>query len=125
MGKFEELRVWQKAVDLAVKVYEICEKEPLNKNFGLKDQLQRSAVSISSNIAEGDEMDTQKQSVKFFYYSRGSSAELLTQSIISKRSRMMIPEDADYIVEECRAISRMINKLIAVRSVNTIAKQNI
>ncbi|MFT6335256.1 MAG: four helix bundle protein [Halioglobus sp.] len=63
-------------------------------------------------------MDTQKQAIKFFYYARASSAELLTQSIISKRSRMMIPENANHIVEECRAISRMINKLIAVRLSN-------
>jgi len=117
MGKFEDLRVWQKAVDLAVFVYKVCEKEPLCRNFGLRDQLQRSAVSIPSNVAEGDEVNTQKQAINFFYTARGSSAELLTQSIIAERAKLMKFEDSNHIISECRQISKMLNKLIAVRSI--------
>ncbi|GAG85822.1 unnamed protein product, partial [marine sediment metagenome] len=54
MSYFEDLKVWQRSVDLAVKVYKITKEEPFNRDFGLKDQVRRSAVSISSNIAEGD-----------------------------------------------------------------------
>ena len=54
MSHFEELKVWQRAVNLAVKVYEITKKDPFNKDYGLRDQMRRSSVSISSNISEGD-----------------------------------------------------------------------
>jgi len=85
MGKFEELKVWQRGVELAIEVYKMIKETKLSKDFGLKDQMQRSSVSISSNIAEGDELDTQKQSIKFFYIAKGSCAELYTQLIIAER----------------------------------------
>ncbi len=116
MGKFQELKVWQKSVDLAVYVYAICEKDPLCRNYGLKDQIQRSAISIASNIAEGDELGTQKQAIKHFNYSKGSSAELLTQSVIAKRTKMMTLENGDHIISECLQISKMINSLIKYRN---------
>ena len=52
-------------------------------DYGLKDQIRRAAISIPSNIAEGDELNTDKQSIRHFYYAKGSTAELLTQSLIS------------------------------------------
>jgi four helix bundle protein len=83
MGNFKELRVWQLAKELAVKVYKPTQKPAFSKDYGLKDQIQRSAVSISSNIAEGDNLDTDKQSIRHFFIARGSTAELRTQLIIS------------------------------------------
>ena len=81
MGKkgFKDLIVWQKAKDLAIKVYEASEEGDFNRDFGLRDQVRRSAVSIASNLAEGDERDTDKESVRFFYIAKGSLAELRTQ----------------------------------------------
>jgi four helix bundle protein len=76
-------------------------------------------VSIASNIAEGEELGTNKQSIRCFYIAKGSSAEVLTQAIISREIGYLIKEDFDHIVEECRSISRMLNKLIQVRS-NTL-----
>ena len=58
MGNFRKLRVWQLSKDLAVNIYKITQKQPFTKDYGLKDQIQRSAVSIPSNIAEGDESGT-------------------------------------------------------------------
>lgn len=55
MGKFKELRVWQDAVSLTEKIYRITNEPAFSKDFGLKDQIRRATVSISSNIAEGDE----------------------------------------------------------------------
>ena len=81
MGKkgFKDLVVWQKARDLAVIIYRISNKTPLSKDFSLRDQMRRSAVSIASNIAEGDERDTDKESVRFLFIAKGSLAELRTQ----------------------------------------------
>jgi four helix bundle protein len=78
MGNFKKLMVWQKAKDLAVNVYKLTDSVPFKKDYGLKDQIRRSSVSIPSNIAEGDNLDTDKQSVKHFYFARGSTAELKT-----------------------------------------------
>ena len=116
MGNFQELRVWHLAKDLAVKIYLLTKKDELSKDFGLRDQMQRSAVSIPSNIAEGDELDTDKQSVRYFYIAKGSTAELLTQLIISQEIGYLDLETLNILVNECRVISAMLTKLIQARS---------
>lgn len=77
-GGFRNLMVWQKARDLVVQIYKLTNRTPFTKDFGLRDQIRRAAVSIPSNIAEGDERDTNKDSVRFLYIAKGSLAELLT-----------------------------------------------
>ena len=67
MGRFRDLKVWQRAKDFAVYIYRETNRGAFAKDFGLRDQIRRAAVSIASNIAEGDELDTNKQAVKFFY----------------------------------------------------------
>ena len=80
MSNFENLKVWHKAIELAVTIYGITsEKTQFQKDYSLKDQVRRASVSISSNIAEGDERDTNKESIRFLYISKGSLAELRTQ----------------------------------------------
>ena len=76
---FRELRVWQRAKALAVAVYRVTSKGSLARDLALRDQLRRAAVSVPSNIAEGDERDTNKDSVRFLYIAKGSLAELRTQ----------------------------------------------
>ena len=74
MGKFRELKVWQRGKDLAVSIYRITNQTSFVKDYGLKDQIRRAAVSIPSNIAEGDEPGTDKQAKRYFYMAKGSSA---------------------------------------------------
>jgi four helix bundle protein len=83
MGNFKQLSVWLKAKNLAVHVYKLTDHGSINKDFGLRDQMRRAAVSIPSNIAEGDTLDTDKQSTRHFFISRGSAAELRTQLLIA------------------------------------------
>lgn len=116
MGKFMELKVWQRAKDLAVYVYKITKDGAIAKDFGFKDQIRRSAVSIPSNIAEGDELGSNKQAIRFFYIAKGSSAELLTQSIIAFEVDYIDKKCFKHIETECRAISGMLGRLIKVRS---------
>src|SRR5664279_1311491 len=115
MSHFEELKVWQKAVDLAVKVYEITKKDPFNKDYGLSDQMRRSSVSISSNISEGDQLDSDKSSIRHFRISKGSTAELFTQSIISNRIGYLEKQDFEYLNRECKEILSMLTGLIKHR----------
>lgn len=118
MAGFRELKVWQKGKELAVHVYKITNSNVFNKDFGLREQIRRSVISIASNIAEGDERDTNKEAVRFFYIAKGSLAELLTQIIISKEIGYIMDADFKYIVEECEIIGKMLGKLIKIRQGN-------
>ena len=116
MGNFQELRVWRKAKDLVVFIYKETQKGEFAKDYGLRDQIRRASVSIPSNIAEGDELNSDKQAVKYFYIAKGSAAELLTQAIIAFEIGYFDLEKYQYIEKECKAISGMLTLLIAARS---------
>lgn len=113
---FRDLRVWQKAVDLSINIYRLTDKGKLKNDYGLKDQLRRSSVSIASNIAEGDERETDKESVRFFYVAKGSCAELLTQVEIALKIEAISREEFKEIENLCNEISGMLTKLISARS---------
>jgi four helix bundle protein len=116
MGNFRKLRVWQIAKDLAVKIYQLTQNPLFKKDFGFKDQIQRAAVSISSNIAEGDELGTEKLSIRHFFIAKGSSAELMTQLIIAHEIGYIDQNTVNLLTDECDKISSMLTKLIRARS---------
>lgn len=116
MGNFQNLRVWQMSKDLAVRIYKLSKEELISKDYGFKDQIQRSAVSIPSNIAEGDDLETDKQSVRHFYIAKGSAAELLTQIIICEEIGYIAKSDAEELIKQCKIISIMLTKIIRARS---------
>ena len=89
MNKFKDLKVWQKSVDVAVKVYEATNDFPDSGKFGLTSQIPRSAISISSNIAEGAGRNSSKEFKQFLSYAYGSTCELETQLIISKELTLL------------------------------------
>ncbi|MFN7675975.1 four helix bundle protein [Flavobacterium sp.] len=75
-SSFEEMEVYQKALQFGVKLYKLTlTNEKIAKDYGLKDQLQRVALSISNNIAEGFERETKKELIRFLYFSKGSAGE--------------------------------------------------
>lgn len=115
MGDFRKLQVWQLAKNIAVKVYKISNDSKISKDFGFKDQIQRSAVSIASNIAEGDELGTDKQSIRHFYIARGSAAELLTQLIVANEIGYIAQDITSAIIDDCEKLSAMLTKLIKSR----------
>lgn len=83
MNNFRELLVWDKAVELAIYIYELTEKYPRKEVYGLTSQIRRSVVSISSNIAEGSGRRSKKEFRHFLDIAFGSCFELETQLIIS------------------------------------------
>ncbi|MCX6556922.1 MAG: four helix bundle protein [Candidatus Aminicenantes bacterium] len=113
---FRELKVWQRGKKLAVRIYEISGKGKFNNDFSLKDQVRRAAVSIPSNIAEGDTLGSNKQSIKHFHIAKGSCAELLTQFEIAQEIGYIPSEMVTEIQEECLGLSGMLEKLIKARS---------
>jgi four helix bundle protein len=118
MGNFQKLKVWERAKELAIFLYKLTAQGEWKRDYGLRDQIRRAVVSIPSNIAEGDELDTNRQAIKYFHLARGSCAEVLTQAIIAFEIGYLGKEQFDHIEKECRAISSMLTKLIQARSVD-------
>ena len=116
MGNFQKLRVWQIAKALAVEIYKITDNLKFKKDFGFKDQVHRSAVSIPSNIAEGDESGSEKLSIRYFFIAKGSTAELLTQVLIAYEIGYIELNTRNYLIDECNKISSMLSNLIKARN---------
>lgn len=115
-GGFKELKVWQKSKGLAIDIYKITNSGSFKNDFSLRDQIRRAAVSIPSNIAEGDERETDREAVRYFYIAKGSSAEVLTQAIIAYEIGYLQKDIFEEIEQKCMEISGMLSKLISSRS---------
>ena len=106
---FEELEVWKLGCHLAVRVYEALKE---CRDFGLKDQMTRAAVSISSNIAEGAERDSKQEFIRFLHIAKGSAAELRTQVYIACQIGIISNDTQKEFTEELKKISSMLHGLI-------------
>jgi len=109
---FEEMEVWQSSIDLCTDVYTITKEELFNKDYGLKDQIRRSAVSISSNIAEGSERESVKSFLYFLFIAKGSCGELKTQLLIARNLAYVSVEDFEKINEKANSIGKQLNGFI-------------
>ena len=83
--RFEDLPVWNSAIDLALKIYEFTSKPEFTRRFSLKDQIERAAVSVSNNIAEGFERGTTQELLTFLYIARGSAGEVRSMLCLVER----------------------------------------
>lgn len=109
---YEDYTVWQKAMDLAEAVYAVTLKLPFEERFGLSDQLRRAAVSVPSNIAEGQARRTDKEFSYFLHISKGSIAEIETQLRLCVRFHYVEKEAIDEAMALCREVGKMINSLV-------------
>lgn len=112
MAHFKNLLVWQKSVDFVTEIYLITEKFPSSEIFGLTSQLRKAAVSIPSNIAEGNSRRSNADYLQFLKISRGSCSEIETQLLISKNLKFIEKVEYDNLNEKITEIVRMINGLI-------------
>jgi len=110
--RFKDLEVWRVSMDLVVKVYEITREFPKNEQFGLVAQLQRSAVSIPSNIAEGTGRGTRKDFAHFLDQARGSLFEVITQLEICRSLNFGDLDKINAIQMEYEILGMRINALI-------------
>ena len=107
MHRFEELKIWQKAMSVTEKCYKISENFPKEEKYGLTSQLRRSAVSIPSNISEGAGRNSNKQFKQFLGIANGSSYELLTQLYLSKKLNLTTEEKVRPIINKILEITKM------------------
>ena len=106
--KFEELEVWKISMDLCADIYRLTNTELLSKDFGLKDQIRRSAVSVPSNIAEGYERDSKNQFIYFLVIAKGSCGELRTQLKIARMLNYLTEAEYITINEKCISTSKQL-----------------
>ena len=109
--KFEDLIVWQKAHELAIGIYGLTSREPFCRDFGLRDQIQRAAVSVMSNIAEGFERYSRPEFRQFLSVARGSVAEVRSQLYLARSLQYVDEEDFDRIYSLCKDISNLTGAL--------------
>jgi len=117
---FQDLRIWQKGIEVVKDIYILTKKFPKEELYGLTSQMRRSAVSIPSNIAEGFRRYHNKEYKQFLYIAMGSCAELETQIIITYELDYLGDTNKMEIIEKLKYICRMINQLIKKLQINLI-----
>lgn len=115
MGKierFEDLEVWQVGMNLCLVVYELTNLIEFSKDFALRDQVRKSAISVPSNIAEGFERDSNKQFLYFLVIAKASCGELRTQLFIAKEQGYITQDNYDELHEKCLSVSKQLKGFI-------------
>jgi four helix bundle protein len=110
--KFEDLDVWQNAIELSVLIYE---KFRLCKDYGFKDQICRASVSVPSNIAEGFERQYNNEFIQYLYIAKGSAGEIRTQLYIGQKLNYLDENESLILQEKTRKISAQLFSLIRIR----------
>ena len=110
--KYEDLIVWQKAMDLAVEVYKLTKLLPDDETYVLSGQMRRAAVSIPSNIAEGQEHNTTKDFIRYLYIAKGSKGELETYISLCIRLELLTQTQIAAAKDLLNEIGKMLNALI-------------
>ncbi len=105
---FEDLRVWQKGIELTKKIYVVTSKGEISRDFGLKDQLRRAAVSVPTNVAEGFERRSRKEYINFLNIAKGSAGEL--RSLLRVAREVSYLEEKTYLelYNQAKELSRML-----------------
>lgn len=112
-SSYKDLLVWQKSIDLVSDIYKLTENFPKSEVYGLSSQMQRAAVAIPSNIAEGQKRAHKKEFIQFLYVAYGSGAELETQIEICKRLHKLKDLRYNAVELNLEIIMKMLNSLIS------------
>ena len=114
MGEsYRDLIAWQRAMRLVTRIYEATRAFPRDELYGLTNQLRRSAVSVPSNIAEGQARFSRKEFHHFLSLARGSLVEIETQLIIAQNLGYLSPKQSQPVLSEAAELGRVLNGLIA------------
>lgn len=109
---FENLEVWQDAIELAVRVYELFQE---CRDYSFRDQIQRAAASVSNNIAEGYERGTNTEFIRYLFIAKGSCGEVRSQAHLARRISLLTEEQSTALIKESQQLSRRIARFIDVR----------
>ena len=109
---YRDLRVWQKAMDIAVACYEVARRFPKEELYGMTSQMRRASVSVAANIAEGHGRNSRGDYIQFLRIAQGSLKELETHLLLSQKLKMCTANEVDPILNECDGLGRMLRALI-------------
>ena len=109
---FKDLIVWQKSMDLVTETYKLVGLLPASELYALSSQMRRSAVSIPSNIAEGQKRQSTKEFSQFLSVAQGSNSELQTQLFICNRLGFLTEEQIKKSIDLTIEVDKMLSKLI-------------
>ena len=123
-ASYQDLVVWQRAMDLTREIYKLASHLPKEESYALSDQMRKAAVSIPSNIAEGKERGSAKEFVTFLAIARGSRAELETQLLICVKVGYLTETDILQARKLLKEIGRMLNTLITKLKTTLQTAQN-
>lgn len=124
ISSFEDIEVWKKAVELCEKVYLLADQTALNKDFGLRDQIRKSAISIPSNIAEGFERESNNQFIYFLIIAKGSCGVLRTQLFLAMKIKHIDEQIHNALREDCLVISKQLSNFIKYLKTTKIKNQS-
>jgi len=110
---YRELIAWQKAMKFVTEIYAATQRFPSEERYGITNQLRRAAVSVPSNIAEGQARFSQREFHHFLSQARGSLVEIETQLLISRELKYLQPAKADDLLATADELGRVLNGLIA------------
>lgn len=112
LRSFEDLIVWQQAMLLAREIYKLVQVLPVEERYALSDQMRRAAVSIPSNIAEGQARNTSKEFIQFLHIAKGSNAELITQLLLCVDFGYLTEEQIRYARQLSYKVAQLLSALI-------------
>jgi four helix bundle protein len=107
-SRFEELPVWKAAIELAVQIYHLTSRPVFKSRYSLRDQIERAAVSVSNNIAEGFERGTTQELLTFLYISRGSCGEV--RSMLCLLERLPVFGDLKFEISNLKLSSEGVSR---------------
>ena len=117
---FEDLLVWQKAIEFVKEVYILTNQGDLKRDFGLRDQMRRAAVSIPTNIAEGFERSSRKEYLLFLNIAKGSAGETRSLLRVALEVGYFDKQTHDRLREQVLTLSRyLFNQITSIRSAPT------
>ncbi len=109
INRFEDIIAWQKAMALCVKVYNLFKE---HKDFSFKDQIQRAAVSITNNIAEGFERKSNNEFQYFLYVAKGSSGEVRSMLHLAIRLGIITEKEGNELITDSEEVSKILSGFI-------------
>jgi len=115
MGNYKELEVWKESRALAITIYKLTSRDSFKRDYSLRDQIRRAAISIPSNIAEGDESGFDKLGTRFFHTAKASLAEVETQLDIANAVGYLDNDTFEELSSLITRISKRLRRLIQYR----------
>lgn len=112
INRFEDLQIWKLSLKITKDIYDITSKKDFSKDFGLRDQIRRSIISVSSNVVEGFEKNNNNEFIRFLKMSKGSVGEVRSQLHIALVVGYITQKEFDFLYQELEVLSKQIGGFI-------------